>query len=81
MGERRFPIQGDTVETRSGRRHDVPPTTIPWSEAEIAYRTYADLGHGSQSLERLAERGGFGRWEFAMLHPPVTEHPEPGGES
>ena len=36
---------------------------IPWGLAEILYPAY---GHG-QSLERLAERGGFGRGELGML--------------
>ena len=38
---------------------------IPWEEAERAYRTYARLYGGNQSLERLAERGGFGVREFS----------------
>jgi len=41
--------------------------TVPWSEAEIAYRTYSKLFGTSQSLERLAERGGFDIWEYAEL--------------
>lgn len=88
--ERRFPIQSNIMEFRLGRgRREVSATTVPWSEAEIAYQTYAAAGHGDQSLEDLARRGGFGRFEFAFLragfylrsggyemlleHPPVTE--------
>ncbi len=36
---------------------------IPWGLAEILYPAY---GH-DQTLERLAERGGFGRSELGML--------------
>lgn len=46
---RDFPIQG------GGR--------IPWWLAELAYVYYAEHYHG-QSLERLAERGGFGMVEL-----------------
>ena len=92
MAERRFPIQSDVMVPRSGGRRDVPATTVPWSEAEIAWQTNDALGHGDQSLETLARRGGFGRCEFAILragfdfhhphklvleHPPVTETEAP----
>jgi hypothetical protein len=50
---RRFPIQ------KAG--------TVPWESAEKAYETYARLFGKSQSLERLAERGGFGVSEFCAL--------------
>jgi hypothetical protein len=40
---------------------------IPWGLAEILYPVYAAAGHGSQSLETLAKRGGFGRGEIGML--------------
>jgi hypothetical protein len=40
---------------------------IKWSVAEEAYREYARQFGTSQSLERLAERGGFGLRELAML--------------
>jgi hypothetical protein len=42
--------------------------SIPWSAAEKAYETYARLFGTDQSLERLAERGGFGLQEFACLY-------------
>jgi hypothetical protein len=38
---------------------------IPWSLAEEAWEGYKKAGHGSQSLERIAERGGFSRQEVA----------------
>lgn len=61
---RKFPIQRGTP--------------VPWPEAEKAYRTYARLYGGRQTLERLAERGGFGVQEFACLwngHDPGTCKP------
>lgn len=53
LRERPFPMQ------------DGPP--IPWSLAERIYFVYADLFGTSQSLERLAERGGFGWSEIPHL--------------
>lgn len=45
------------------------PRQIPWSVAEIAYGEYSRLYGSSQTLERLAERGGF-RWgEMDSLFP------------
>ncbi len=55
---REFPVQKDQHGERG---------TIPWSLAEVAYEAYSAAGHGSQSLERLAERGGFGWAELLML--------------
>lgn len=40
---------------------------IPWWLAEIVYEGYVALYGDSQSLERLAERGGFGWGEVAMI--------------
>jgi len=40
---------------------------IPWAEAERAYRQYAKLHGTDQSMERLAQRGGFGVQEFSCL--------------
>jgi hypothetical protein len=44
-----------------------PP--VPWSVAERAYRVYAEKYGTSQSLERLAERGGFHPKEMDSLNP------------
>lgn len=66
--ERRFPIQGGWSDAEWRR---LPATSVPWAHAEQAYRQYAKLFPDSarhQSLERLAERGGFGRSEFATLY-------------
>ena len=51
--EREFPMQ------------DGPD--IPWSLAEKIYKMYSDLFGGEQSLERLAERGGFGWAEVKAI--------------
>lgn len=41
-------------------RHAAPhPLRIPWSIAELAYSTYAKMYGRGQTMERLAERGGF----------------------
>src|SRR4030066_350846 len=40
------------------------PVQIPWSMAELAYSAYAEKFGKGQSLERLAERGGFGPAEM-----------------
>jgi hypothetical protein len=55
--ERVAPVQDDSGVFRA----------IPWGLHELLWRVYADHGHGEQSAERLAERGGFGRGEVGML--------------
>lgn len=40
---------------------------VPWRIHKKAWEQYARLGHGSQSAERLAERGGFGLTELIIL--------------
>ena len=55
MVSRRFRIQGFAPG-------------VPWAAAEQAYETYAKNFGNSQSLERLAERGGFGLHEFACFY-------------
>lgn len=65
--DRPFPIQRDGME---------PATTIPWWLAEIAYREYSKRFGNQQSLERLHDRGGFGRAELVALlrgDNPITE--------
>jgi hypothetical protein len=44
-----------------------PACTIPWWLADIAYEEYVRLYGTSQSLERINERGGFGRDELVNL--------------
>ena len=61
---RMFPIQDGAPAVR-------------WELAEKAYTTYVSLYGKSQSLERLAERGGFGLKEFSCLylgHDPRCKH-------
>lgn len=58
---RPFPIQGSHGPQRKAA------CTIPWWLAEIAYAEYARRFGTSQSLERLAERHGFGREELVAL--------------
>ena len=41
--------------------------SIPWDLAEIIYEVYSAMYGTSQSLERLAERGGFGWAEVELL--------------
>ena len=54
----RFPIQ---AQDAGGR------VTVPWSHAEEAYKEYSVRYGTSQSLERLAERHGFGVSEIVIL--------------
>lgn len=49
---------------------------IPWEVAEEAYRVYAAKYGTSQSLQRLAERGGFGVGEMDMFAPGWREKVE-----
>ena len=62
---RQFPIQGGMRGEKPFGNCDV--SKVPWWLAEIAYAHYASLFGTQQSLERLAERGGFGREEFVLL--------------
>ena len=65
---RPFPIQGGNSYRNEEGRHIRPESsTIPWWLAEIAYEYYSKRYGKEQSLERLAERGGFGREELVMF--------------
>jgi hypothetical protein len=55
------PAQKDGLDYRSG------PLRLPVPILELAWQEYAAQGHGSQSLERLNERGGFGVIELVYL--------------
>jgi hypothetical protein len=63
MADRMFPLQTSRPPAKPG------PTSIPWAIAEKAYAAYAQQYGKSQSLERLAERGGFGWCEMDALYP------------
>src|SRR5688572_23577436 len=82
VDERTFPIQGER-RCESGRYGEpnryvtLPRLRIPWSVAEIAYRYYSHKYGTDQSLERLAERGGFGRDELAEFLAGAATLPEP----
>ncbi|RYZ46278.1 MAG: hypothetical protein EOO72_02365 [Myxococcaceae bacterium] len=64
MSERRFPLLTDYRERKAGL-----PASIPWDLAERAYADYSRRYGTSQSLERLAERGGFGPGELDVHVP------------
>lgn len=59
---RRAPVQGEI-----GRHAKRGPGTITWDEHLRAWSVYAACGHGDQSAERIAERGGFGYDELTRL--------------
>lgn len=63
---RTFPIQANAFERPRPAPH---PLSIPWSVAELAYSEYAKRHGSDQSLERLAQRGGFGAGEMDTLLP------------
>lgn len=69
MPERRFPVQGDWYRNIDNRMVRVQPMSVPWQVAEIAYAVYRTKngGHQAQSLDTLAQRGGFGRDELLDL--------------
>jgi hypothetical protein len=57
-----FPIQSE----RGAKPH---PIRIPWSVAEKAFSVYSTRYGRDQSLERMAERGGFGPGEMDLFLP------------
>lgn len=57
-----FPIQME-------RDADPHPVRVPWNVAELAYSVYAGRYGTSQSLERLAQRGGFAPSEMDNFLP------------
>jgi len=62
---RPFPIQAEGYHRDDeGRIIHSRSSAIPWWLAEIAYEEYSRVYSNGQSLERLAERGGFGRTEL-----------------
>ena len=61
--DRPFPVQRE-IHGRWGRK---PACTIPWWLAEVAYEQYRQQYGSLQTLERIAERGGFGRGELLEL--------------
>ena len=62
---RLFPIQASKpYRDATGKMIYTKSSKIPWWLAEEAYRYYVKCFGNSQSLKRLAERGGFGREEL-----------------
>ncbi|RKG97833.1 hypothetical protein D7V97_33845 [Corallococcus sp. CA053C] len=61
---RRFPLIVDARDISAGL-----PRSIPWSLAERAYIDYSRRYGTDQTLERLAERGGFGPTELDVHVP------------
>ncbi|NNC17653.1 hypothetical protein HJC22_18200 [Corallococcus exiguus] len=61
---RPFPLQLSRSERKAGL-----PSTIQWALAERAYADYSRRFGTSQSLELLAERGGFGVYEMDLFVP------------
>jgi hypothetical protein len=59
MPQKWFPIQDDLSARKKLR--------VPWAIAEKAYAVYSKKYGTSQSLTRLAERGGFGILELIWL--------------
>lgn len=59
ISSRSFPIFGPPWKRR----------TIPWFVAEKAYKEYSRQFGTDQSLERIAERGGFSEKELDRFYP------------
>lgn len=57
---RAFPIQATAG-------HGYPARSVEWSVAERAYAVYSAMYGTQQSLERLAERGGFDNSELDVF--------------
>ncbi len=55
-----------------------PPESINWSHAETVYAEYQNQHSNDQTLERLAQRGGFGVSEAITLLCQRIEHFERG---
>jgi hypothetical protein len=62
-----FPLQVDRNYPRPG------PITAPWSVAEKAWAVYAGKHGTQQSVERLAQRGGFAWSEMDFFYPAWRE--------
>ena len=63
---KQFPIVH--IPKVSAKEPAAPGFFVPWSMAEKAYETYIRLIGKVQTLERIAERGGFEWYEFVFLY-------------
>ena len=61
VGDKTFPV------SRGG--YASSKIQIPWKVAERAYAEYSRRFGTYQSLERLAERGGFSEFEMDVFYP------------
>ena len=72
-----FPVMAEQTRDSTGRVVHLPATTVPWWLASEAYEHYREVSGNPQPLERIAERGGSGRWEIlALLRRRVLDHPD-----
>ncbi len=62
-GTKMFPLQSSYSKTTPH------PTMIPWAVADKAYAVYRGRYGSQQTLERLAERGGFSAGEMDDFYP------------
>jgi hypothetical protein len=65
--KRRAPAQGEYVMKGGRPVGRTPNGTIAWSEHLEAFERYAEQHGRDQSVERIAERGGFGVNELRTL--------------
>ena len=65
-----FPIQNSGFAARDSRPG---PARVPWAVGEKAYDAYARIYGKSQSMERMAERGGFSLGEMDEFYPAWRE--------
>jgi hypothetical protein len=69
--------EAEKLASKRGKRFPIQwEGTIPWSVAEVAYQAYAKRFGRHQSLERLAQRGGFSAGEMDMFAPDWRERVE-----
>ena|SRR5688572_24028212 len=64
MSKEQVPKQAP-VQGQPGRRDG--SFTVDWDIHVRAWQVYAALGHGDQSAQRIAERGGFGALEMIVM--------------
>ena len=65
---RPFPVQR-TYQRPSPGVHCLAVESVPWHVAERAYLEYARRYGGGRTLERIAQRGGFGESELDSMYP------------
>ncbi|RLC88679.1 MAG: hypothetical protein DRJ03_02040 [Chloroflexi bacterium] len=65
--KKRFPIV-NIPKVNADKEPGAPGFSIPWGMAEQAYAAYVRKIGAVQTLERIAERGGFEWFEFVLLY-------------